>query len=92
MGVKKCHASVMMIRGYTSIDFKTKANTRLGILKAAGRAIARQLGDDALEVSYISYKTGTPNPWSKEFIEPTIRENQVVFRAAHDELFELLYA
>ncbi len=91
--VKHCHADVMMLRGHSFIDFDTRANTRAGILKAAGVAIARQLGDDAIGLCYLSYKTGTPTPWSKEFIEPTLWEDMnIVFKAAHDELFNLRYA
>lgn len=90
--VKHCHAEVMMIRGHRFIDFDTRANTHCGILRAAGKAIARQLGDDAIEVCYLSYKTGTPNPWSKETIVPTWSDNRKIFESAHDELFNLLYA
>jgi len=91
--VKHCKAWVMKLYGNTTIEFDTKAETRKGILKAAGRAVARQLGDDAISVTSIEYKTGKPNAWSRELIRPSLYEDMhIVFKTARDELFNLRYA
>ena len=94
MTTRKCKASVMLFRGNTNIEFKTRAKTKNGILRACGHAIARQLHDDAIDVwgIEVDWPESTTPFKTRYFSIKTFADHDVVFEAAHDELFNIMYA
>ena len=92
--VRNCKASVMTFCGNTNIEFKTRAKTKGCILRACGRAIARQLHDDAIDVHGIEVEwPESETPFKTKYIAlKSFADSDTVFRAAHDELFEVMYA
>ena len=92
--VRNCKASVMTLYGNTNIEFKTRAKTKGGILRACGKAIARQLHDDAIDVWGIEVDwPESETPFKTRYITlKNFADHDTVFKAAHDELFEVMYA
>lgn len=91
---RHCEASVMLLNGNTTINFTTRANTEDGILKACGKAIARQLRDDAIMVYGIKYdypESTDPFKWRHISVGMLNRKESVLMNALKNELFDVMY-
>ena len=88
------HCSTLSYPRHASFEFESAAKTRNGILRAAGRAIARNLRDDAIGLDCLSYHVDDGElPRHIATIKPTMWEDMhIVFKAAKDELFNIMYA
>lgn len=92
----KAQLWVMQPSKYPTVQFTSSAKTRKGVLRALGKAIARQVGDDAIHVNHMMVRDGQAKGYSlnswHSFGHITYSEENYVFEVCHDELFNLRYA
>lgn len=90
--MKKYKASGMRFsRGWWDIEFASRAKTKRGLLRALGKAIARQVGDDAISVNALFLMPGKQSFFHRR-IPISVTEEQYMHQITHDELFEVMYA
>lgn len=92
----KAHLWTMQPREYPTVQFTSSAKTRKGVLRALGKAIARQVGDDVIYVHYMMVRDGQAKGYNlaawHTYPKLSYSEESYVFKVCHDELFNLRYA
>lgn len=86
-------------RGPRIIVAQTTAKTRVGIMRALGKAVARQCGTDIMEVTgggclLCMEGTSKSHPINafRRAQNITKSEEHYIWQACHDEMAEILYA